>query len=328
MNKYPLGVVTGNHRSLWGISDILKSFDSSLELNILHFYFPQQQRVNFVIEDFHNKKFLNALIRTNTKNVLVVTEFLSIKRDTVRINQFPVKISSFVSPGSRRFFKSFFIDFFQNLKKFFPFRASDRYWMNRNKGINIYFDKRPNDPIIQLHPSCTSNLNLGHRKVFDFFPVINEQSFVRTSKHSEIIFCTFGSINSYRASEIKKLNHFLPQGIIHLTEETLSENPEKFKDKILVDVYFRNSETWPFLSPIRFWRSLNKGRLVLYVGDIIDNHPINSLCMNLDAYGDIYQAVENLDTYIHSLPTKIKQYNLLAREKNRLIEDFFSAGNF
>jgi hypothetical protein len=327
VKKYSLGIVTGNHRSLWGISDILKCFDFALNTQVPRFFFPQKQWVNFIIEDFYNKRYLNALVETDTTNVLVVTEFLSIKRNSIAINQFPPKISTFVFPGLWRFLKYFLKANLRSVKYFFSFQSVDRYWKNRKKGINTYFDKRPIDPIIQLHPACTLHLDLGNRKVFDFFPIVDEHSLTKIAKNPDIVFVTFGTMNSYRAREIRKFNRFVPQGILHISEEALAKSPKNFKNKILIDVYFRNSESWPYLSPLRFWRSLSNNRIVLYVGKINDDHPINSLCINVGDYNEIYQVLENLNSYIDSSREKIKDYNILARAKNGLIEDYLSAVN-
>ncbi len=84
-----VNLVVGNHKSFFGITHIIEF----LKKDILHgieyevSMYPNTKIPNLIIEDFHSKRFRKYLTGTKSKNVLIVTEFLS-GRDSVEINQF------------------------------------------------------------------------------------------------------------------------------------------------------------------------------------------------------------------------------------------------
>ena len=352
-------IVTGNHISEWGIVDIVEVLKSALgdlcDFSQSPFLVPD--KTNLVIEEFSNPNFTKYLLDSGSQLILVLTEFPTIILGRLYLNRFGFKASKFFLA-----IDAILSPFYKTIGKVSrgrvqSFAYSRNYWRSREKSLRYVFSKGVVQSLITLHPEITKRIQvltkLNLIKAFTVYPIIkNPNIFTGKLPYKGMFFATFGSLSRYRIREIKKANKYLPSGVIRITDELandimrriISNNMEtiptkkglelnqvgfasKFTDpsELILDFYFRNSTRWNYLSPIRIARSINRERPVIYIGNRLEDHPINDLVLQISNHNQLLPKLEKINDELASSEKKINNYNNFARSENTKFIEAFNA---
>ena len=345
-----LNIVLGNHISRWGIEDILDVLQSSLgdSLKMTQSPFLAPGMKNLVVEDFSNPRFTNYLVESESKLILLLTEFPITILGKIYLNRFGFKaskifllIDAILSPFYSTIFRV-------STGRVRSFAHTRNYWRAREKSLRYVLSKGIVECLITLHPEITKRIHDSIQpnfvKTFTLYPVIRSRNILKAkAPNAEIVFATFGSANRYRQREIRRANEYLPQGIQRLNEELANEimadivnkrvktipagkilelskvgfsNAEPESTKFIIDFYFRNSAKWKYLSPIRIARSINRERPVLYIGNKLEDHPINELVLQISSYNQLLPRLGKIEEELAFHEKKIDSYNNFASSEN------------
>jgi hypothetical protein len=132
---------------------------------------------------------------------------------------------------------------------------------------------------------------------------------------------SFGTKNKYRKKEIKKFNESFPLELI--LPDFLQNSSDKAIEPAptFVDIYFKNSKNWEYLSPIRFWRSLKQGSFVVYFGNESTDHPINKCAINVESYELFPLCFEDFPAIARKIQSQIEIYDAIAENQNKNVSD-------
>ena len=315
--KKEVCLVIGNHRNRWGIEHILEILQRDLlsTFNVQICQFPKSNAVNLFIEEFSSKEYIRNIEASKGTNILIVTEFLSKSKASLKINNFPVFKLAFFAELLKKYrnpiliFRLSKIYIHEALRRKLFFSPGRRYWKSREKGLSYLLDKGYFKSIISLHPSCLENIDVGVQN-YTYYPILNNSRKSIRYKNSNLI--TMGSLNAYRKCMLIDINQSLPMGVIHYSSENLDLEMQK-SNATFVDIYLPNSPYWPYTSPIRIVTSLNKGiPVILYKNQ--DSHPITE---TIPKIADIREFTLFEEGKIEKFyAEKIRDYNKFAKRNN------------
>ncbi len=95
------------------------------------------------------------------------------------------------------------------------------------------------------------------------------------------------------------------------------------EDELIIDINISQHAHWPYISPIRVWRSFFTGALPIRFGRIRDDsHPLSSVIEQTNSIHDLatYPLFFNFKDAFISLENEIRSYNKDARFNNKKIE--------
>lgn len=325
--KKKLHIVTGNHRSTLGIDDITKVLQDVFGQNITKGIFCEDSKINLVIEDFSSPDYVRYLINSDIKIILVLTEFISLGPfKGISLNKFGLRSNYFILLAEK-----IWISVLRILSVFLPAKLKAKtertlYWKNREVGLDKILKQRNIEGIICLHPEIENQVKLNLRKipkesVFTIFPRLKS-----IQKNDEFDFdiplLSYGSKNRYRKREIAKFNKIFPFQITlpNFEDKSITNNSKSIS--LFLDVYFKNSKTWPYLSPIRFWRTLQQGGHILYFGEEVLDHPINKCALRVERYEDFPIRIQNLPSVLEGIQSEIRVYDKNAELLNDKVVAF------
>ena len=331
--KHNLNLIIGNHKSPAGITDICELFTDALNFELKTSLFADESKVNLIIEDFSSKDFTDYLINSNMEICLILTEFM--KKGLfgkIHLNKFGLKSHPvFVLLGD------IFIAMLRILKKFLPQRFQIKvekliYWKNREVGLRRVLTEGNLLSVICLHPEIEAQTRqiLNSSKVEHFgtiYPRLNDIKRINTDA-SYMTLVSFGSKNRYRKKQIRKFNESFPMQLLapNFMETAKGDNIEI--DNGFIDVYFRNSKDWPFLSPVRFWRTLRKGSIIVYFGDKKDDHPIYKCGRQIPNFYSFTSAMSNVSEVVAETRSNIKKYDEIAKIQNEEVTQILERSIF
>lgn len=319
--KHNLNLIIGNHRSPVGISDICELFTDALNFELKTSLFADESKVNLIIEDFSSKDFTDYLINGNIEICLILTEFMRKGLfGRIHLNKFGLK-----SQPVFILLENAFIAILRYLKKFLPKRYRDKaekliYWKNREVGLRRILTEGSLLSVICLHPEIETQIRqiLKTSKIKNFSTIYPRLNNIRrmdpdTSKMNLV---SFGNKNKYRQKQIRKFNESFPMQLLapNFAETAKGDNIEI--DNGFIDVYFRNSKDWPFLSPVRFWRTLRKGSMIVYFGDKKDDHPIYKCGRHIPNFYSFPFAMSNFSEVVAETRSCIRKYDEIAKIQN------------
>jgi hypothetical protein len=109
-------------------------------------------------------------------------------------------------------------------------------------------------------------------------------------------------------------------------DELVHNNKIELFKRNFIDIATSQSENWPFLSPIRIWRSFASGLIPIRLGGIVDNiSPLKSIVEQVNSIYPVlslFWAAQNR-IYLDELFSKILEYNTLALSKNEPFVFYF-----
>jgi len=320
-----LHTVTGNHRSLHGISDIISIINSASETGSTQGIFLKEDCHNILIEDFSNREYTDYLLGDDKSFSLVLTEFIH-KGPFGRIylNRFGIKASSTYICLETLVYYILLI-----LGKVIPATALRchrfMYWRARERSLQRVLKSDLLKMVLAMHPriaaqALETKLINPHVSIHTIYPILDQNKIdFSISKRTISEVATFGTQNKYRTKELRKFQIFFPMPVFYKvdnnyailqTNELLNPN----SDSLSLDLYFKNSKNWEFLSPVRIWRTLNKGNIVVYFGSKMKDHPINDCAIQIELYEDIWKTMSsNFDKRIRS---SVSEYNSIALSEN------------
>lgn len=319
--KPNLNLIIGNHKSPVGISDICELFTDALKFNLKTSLLPDKSKVNLIIEDFSSKDFTNYLINDDIKFCLILTEFMRKGLfGKIYLNKF-----GFKSQPVFILLENAFIAILRYLKKFLPKRYRDKaerliYWKNREVGLRRILTEGSLLSVICLHPEIEAQARhiLNSSKVKHFatiYPRLNDIKRINQDS-SNMTLVSFGSKNKYRNAQIRKFNKSFPMQLLTPNFTDTAKRDSIEIDDGFIDVYFRNSKDWPFLSPVRFWRTLRKGSMIVYFGDKKDDHPIYECGRQIPNFYSFPSAMSNFLEVVAETRSNIKKYDEIAKIQN------------
>jgi hypothetical protein len=318
MKKFHL--VTGNHKTSAGIEDIHLLLSDILEEDLTSGIYADKSKINFVIEDFASQDFTNYMLNSEFKFCLVLTEFMSSGYNgKIFVNKFGIKANPIIL-----FLKDIVIAIVRYITRFLPFKLrliSEEfvYWKKREIGLRRVLAHGKFYGVFCLHPAIEDQAksfikNLPRSSFFTLFPRLNKIQ--ENEVNSNISIVSFGSKSNYRKSEILKFNNSFPSKVIQPKFKTESPNEYSGPMGLFIDLYFRNSKSWKYLSPIRFWRTLRKGSFIAYFGEEMKDHPINRCAIRVDSYKDFASSIEDLPRVIREVRNEIRLYDGVAKKNN------------
>jgi hypothetical protein len=331
--KHNLNLIIGNHRSPAGISDICELFTDALKFELKTNLFADESKVNLIIEDFSSKDFTDYLINNNIEICLILTEFMrkglfgKIYLNRFGLKSHPISIIS----------GDIFIAILRILNKFLPQRFRIKiekliYWKNRELGLRRVLTEGNLLSVICLHPEIEAQTRqiLKSSKIKHFatiYPRLNNIKRLNTDT-SNMTLVSFGSKNRYRKKQIRKFNESFPMQILapNFTDTSQGDNIEI--DNGFIDVYFRNSKDWPFLSPVRFWRTLRKGSMIVYFGHEKDDHPIYKCGQQIPNFYSFPFAMSNFSEVVAETRSNIKKYDEIAKIQNEQVAQILERSIF
>lgn len=311
-----VNLVVGNHKSFFGITHIIdflkKDILPGIEYEIS--MYPSTKHPNLIIEDFHSRHFRKQLNGSKTKNILIVTEFLS-SRDSVEINQFEREpfVTYLRLAKSVLFRKAPAREFASNFRREYLPKVNS-YWRERRKGLQEIIEDEIFTASLLLHPAAVAN--------FAEFPLTHVTLFpeLKMPSHDSNItntFITMGSMTPYRRRTLELLNRELPLGVQHVKDEQLTSISNELKGLRIVDIYMRNATNWNYTSPIRISRSMSQGREVVLFDNKDFLHPIVDTCANIGNPYELSNIEERLEDLKLERASNTVKYNEEARIKNR-----------
>ena len=326
MTKFHL--ITGNHKSSAGIQDIHLLLSEVLGNNLTSGIYADKLKINFVIEDFASQDFTDYLLDSEFKFCLVLTEFMSSGYlGKIFINKFGLKANPVVL-----FLKDAVISIVRFIKRFLPFKLrliSEEfvYWKSREIGLRKVLGHGKFHGVFCLHPAIEDQAkyfikNLPQSSFFTLFPRLNEIQ--ENEVNSDISIVSFGSKSKYRKTEILKFNDSFPSKVIQPKFNIKSPNEYSGPTGLFIDLYFRNSKSWKYLSPVRFWRTLRKGSLIVYFGEEKKDHPINKCAIRVDGYKDFAASIEDLPKIVKEINNEIGLYDEAAKKNNEKCLSFLN----
>ncbi len=318
MAKFHL--VTGNHKSSIGIEDIHLMLLDVLGDDLTTGTFAEKSKINFVIEDFASQDFASYILDSEFKFCLVLTEFMNLGYfGKIFINKFGIKSNPIVL-----FSKDLVFATVRNLKDFLPFRLKLKceefiYWNKREMGLRRMLRHGDFNGVFCLHPAIEQQAReympkLSPDSFFTLFPRLN--NIQREEVNLDIPIVSFGSKNKYRKREISKFNNVFPSKVLQPKFEKGSSGNDSVPMGKFIDLYFRNSKSWKYLSPVRFWRTLRKGSFIVYFGEEVSDHPINKCAIRVNTYKDFATSIESLSVVVEEIRKKIEIYDDIAKENN------------
>jgi hypothetical protein len=318
MAKFHL--VTGNHKSSLGIEDIHLMLLDVLGNDLTTGTFAEKSRINFVIEDFASQDFTSYVLNSDFKFCLILTEFMNLGYSgKIFINKFGRKANPIVL-----FSKDLVFAIVRNLKDSLPFRLKLKceefiYWNNREIGLRRILKHGDFYGVFCLHPAIEVQARkympkLSPSSFFTLFPRLNNVQ--REDVSLDIPIVSFGNKNKYRKREISKFNNTFPSKVLQPKFEKGSSGNNSVPIGKFIDLYFRNSKSWKYLSPVRFWRTLRKGSFIVYFGEEVSDHPINKCAIRVDKYKDFAKSIESLSKVVKQIRNEIEIYDDIAKENN------------
>ena len=318
MTKFHL--VTGNHKSSTGIEDISLLLSDILGEDLTSGIYADKSKINFVIEDFASQDFTDYIVNSELKFCLVLTEFMSSGYlGKLFINKFGIRANQVIL-----FVKDVLIAIVRYIKRFLPFKLrliSEEfvYWKKREIGLRRVLGHGKFYAVFCLHPAIEDQAksfikNLPQSSFFTLLPRLNKIQ--ENEVNSDISIVSFGSKNKYRKNEIMKFNNSFPSEVIQPKFDRKSPNEYSGPLGLFIDLYFRNSKSWKYLSPVRFWRTLRKGSFIAYFGEEMKDHPINRCAIRIDSYKDFAASIEDLPEVFREVRNEIRLYDEGAKKNN------------
>jgi hypothetical protein len=321
-----LHIVTGNHRSLHGISDIISIINSASETGTTQGIFFREDCHNFLVEEFSNREYTDFLLGDDKRFSLVLTEFIH-KGPFGRIylNRFGIKATS-----TYIYLETLAYYVLLILGKTLPAIALRRfhsfmYWRARERNLQRVLKSDLLKMVLTMHPHITaqaleSKLIKPHVSIHTIYPILDQNKIdFSISKRTISEVTTFGTQNKYRLTERRKFQRFFPMQVSYKVDNNYAilQSKELFNPNthsLSLDLYFKNSKNWEFLSPVRIWRTLNKGNIIVYFGKKMKDHPINDCAIQIEGYEDIWKTMSrNFEKEIHS---SVSEYNSIALSEN------------
>jgi hypothetical protein len=315
-----LHLITGNHKFMAGIADIQHVLFDVVGHELSHGTFAETSKINFVIEDFASREFTEYILNSKFRICLVLTEFMNLGYyGKVSLNKFGLK-----SNRIYLLFEDVLISFLRYFKLFLPVRFRSKaekliYWKNREVGLRRILKSDRVVGIFCLHPEIEvqSRLYLPFFPKDSFFTLFPRLSGLPESTDIlNVPIVSFGSKNRYRKKQIIKFNKVFPTKVIEPNFEKESVSRISDIPRPFVDLYFKNSKNWKYLSPIRFWRTLHKGSFVVYFGKELTDHPINKCAIRAENYEDFARSLEDLAVKKEVILNEINVYDEFAKETN------------
>lgn len=220
-------------------------------------------------------------------------------------------------------------------EKFYERKNEDvsRIWIGGNLEHFLrygYFEKRTTFDLDK------SNLDFEEKLEFMNSASLDKKVF-------DVQLSTSGAGNSYRGRWIKDLSEG-PKGLLPLGfnfQVNIVSGWNKFEYSITklikqlgtplfesrhVDAVISISENWPFLSPIRIWRSFACGLIPIRIGNIRDEvSPLKEIVEQVNSYYPVYTlfwATANVK-FLESLLLKVQLYNEKAINENLNFFNFY-----
>jgi hypothetical protein len=324
MSKYHL--IRGNHKSFAGIEDICLVLQEALDPNMTTGIFGDRSKTNLIIEDFSSKDYTKYILESDLKICLVLTEFMhSSVLGKIKINKFGLRRNFILS-----LLEDVVVLILRFIKIFLPrkYRLSSEkkiYWKNREVGLKKIIDSNKIRAVICLHPDIQLQAeqlfkNIEQEKIFTILPRLTKPRKL-TTNHTDVSLVSFGTKNSYRKKQIRKFNESFPLEVILPSFLQKTHNKALEPVPAFVDIYFKNSKTWKYLSPIRFWRSLNVGSFVVYFGKESTDHPINKCAIHVNSYELFPKVLENFEEIANAIQNQIEIYDVIAENINKEVAD-------
>jgi len=315
-----LHLITGNHKSMAGIEDIQRVLFDVVGQEFSQGAFAETSKINLIIEDFASKEFTEYVLKSKFRICLVLTEFMNLGYcGKVSLNKFGMK-----SNRIYLFLEDVLIIFLRFFKLLLPVRFKSKaekliYWKNREVGLRRILKSGRVDGIFCLHPEIEFQSRLclpffADDSIFTLFPRL--KGLPETADTLNIPIVSFGSKNNYRKNQIRKFNKVFPSKVFQPTFEKGFANQTPDFPPPYVDLYFKNSKNWKFLSPIRFWRTLQQGSFVVYFGKELTDHPINKCAIRAERYEDFVLSLEDFSVKKEQIRNEIGTYDLIAKEVN------------
>ena len=315
-----LHLITGNHRSMAGIEDIALILSDTVGGRLTQGISADSSRINLIIEDFASRDFTHYVLNSNLKIFIVLTEFISLGwNKKIVLNKFGMKSNRIVL-----IFEDIAIMFLRYLKIFLPRRLKTRseklvYWKNREIGLRKILKYSNLEGIFCLHPDIelqTKSLIKGFPKdkIYTIFPRLNNIQSKDENLNPSIV--SFGSKNKYRKKEIKKFNEVFPLMVFQPSFEKGLNAQHPPASDIFLDLYFKNSKNWKYLSPIRIWRTIRQGSFIAYFGEQALDHPINRCAIQVDLYENFAARIENFAQVTKNIRQEIETYDGVAKKNN------------
>jgi hypothetical protein len=280
----------------------------------------ESSRINLIIEDFASRDFTNYVLNSNLKICLVLTEFMSLGwNKEIVLNKFGAKSSRVVL-----IFEDTAIMILRYLKIFLPRRLKTKsekliYWKNREVGLRKILKYSNLEGIFCLHPDIelqAKSLIKGFPKdkIYTIFPRLNNIKSKEENLNPSIV--SFGSKNRYRKKEIKKFNEVFPLKVFQPSFEKGLNAQHLPPSDIFLDLYFKNSKNWKYLSPVRIWRTIRQGSFIVYFGEQAGDHPINRCAIQIDLYENFAAGIENFSQVTRKIRLETESYDQVAKMSN------------
>lgn len=319
-----------------GILDIIEVIKETLPKNlpVSEDYFIKRNSINIIIEDFHNKYFLKYIesiyLDSSVITILVLTEFVGPQyAGKLLLNRFGLKRRKLIIFGEYNLFNlpDIFYIFFPN--KIRNYVYGRKYWIQREKGLKNFLKNSPPLIILTLHPEIKSQMDLYLNElkikdieVYCLYPIVKVSQHRLNTEQWMPIYGTFGFLNRYRNKEIKKIEKNWPLKIFKLNHIENSRYNSKIKknsyaDTGLVDLYIKNTQKWPYCSPIRIFRSLKRGIPVATLATYQDSHPILKTLVKGESLSEI-DKVFRAKGFMNTYNAQLNVYNLIAQDYNNL----------
>jgi hypothetical protein len=305
---------------LAGIEDIGLILSETVEGHLSQGISGERSCINLIIEDFSSREFTNYVLNSELKICLVLTEFMSLGWNRkIVLNKFGIKSNQIVL-----IFEDTVIFFLRYLKILLPQRLKTRsekliYWKNRETGLRKILKYSNLEGIFCLHPDIelqAESLIKGFPKdkIYTIFPRLNDIQSKEENLNPSLV--SFGSKNRYRKKELKKFNKVFPLKVFQPSFEKGLGAQHLPASDIFLDLYFKNSKNWKYLSPVRIWRTIRQGSFIAYFGEQALDHPINRCAIQVDLYENFPARIENFTQITKDIRQEIESYDGVAKKNN------------